>query len=100
MPDFKFRLEPGLCREPFEIDTHAPIVEVLSEARRRQARTNPAWRGEPFWTDCAILAQAGIPCVLIGADGGGAHAATEWADIESVEVLTDILAATAREFCA
>ena len=37
---------------------------------------------------------------MFGADGGGAHAATEWADIESVEVLADILAATAREFCA
>ncbi len=100
VPDFKYRLEPGLCREPFEIDTHAPIVEVLRRHVVAKRGRIPAWRGEPFWTDCAILAQAGIPCVLIGADGGGAHAATEWADVESVTVLTDILAATAREFCA
>ena len=41
-------------------------------------------------TDCAILAAAGIPCVMFGADGGGAHAAEEWAEEESVEALAEI----------
>ena len=59
----------------------------------------PEWRGEPFWTDCAILAGAGIPAVMFGADGGGAHSAEEWADEASVEALTDILAEVALAFC-
>ncbi|MFI5016142.1 MAG: hypothetical protein ACHQAY_27730, partial [Hyphomicrobiales bacterium] len=59
----------------------------------------PKVRGEPFWTDCAILKEAGIPCLLFGADGAGAHAATEWATVASVETLAHILERTAIEFC-
>lgn len=57
-------------------------------------------RAEPFWTDCALLTRAGIPCLLFGADGGGAHADTEWAGIASVHQVTGILTATITEFCA
>ncbi|WNM31160.1 hypothetical protein RKE30_12400 [Streptomyces sp. Li-HN-5-11] len=33
------------------------------------------------WTDCALLDHAGIPCLLFGVDGEGAHAATEYVDL-------------------
>ena len=46
----------------------------------------------------SILAEAGIPCVMFGGDGAGAHAATEWADEASVRALADILAQTAITF--
>jgi acetylornithine deacetylase len=36
---------------------------------------------------------------MFGADGAGAHAATEWTDEASVRALTDILAQTAITFC-
>ena len=36
---------------------------------------------------------------MFGADGAGAHAATEWADEASVHALADILAQTAITFC-
>jgi succinyl-diaminopimelate desuccinylase len=36
---------------------------------------------------------------MFGADGGGAHAAEEWAEEASVEALADILFATAQAFC-
>ena len=65
----------------------------------RRLGSAPTWRGEPFWTDCAILADAGIPAVMFGADGGGAHAAEEWAEEASVEALADILFDAAVTFC-
>jgi acetylornithine deacetylase len=57
-------------------------------------------RGEPFWTDCALLRDAGIPCLMFGATGGGAHAADEWVDLASVETLAEILAGAVHRFCA
>ncbi|MFI6315896.1 M20/M25/M40 family metallo-hydrolase [Nonomuraea sp. NPDC050556] len=94
VPDFRYRLEPGLVRRPFEADRDATIVRTLL------AQAGPAViRGEPFWTDCALLDEAGIPCLLYGPAGEGAHAATEWVDLASVERVARVLAATAVEFC-
>jgi acetylornithine deacetylase len=98
-PAFKASIARGLARPPFEIGKNEPIVRTLCEAATVRMGAVPAWRGEPFWTDCAILQQAGIPCLMFGADGGGAHAATEWTTTASVEALTDILTETAIRFC-
>lgn len=58
----------------------------------------PVIRAEPFWTDRALLDQAGIPCLLFGVDGAGAHAATEYADLASLDRLTDVLTRTIADF--
>lgn len=99
-PDFKATLVAGLERPPFEISEEEPVVAALDRAAAKNLGQKPVRRGEPFWTDCAILQGAGIPCVMFGADGGGAHAATEWTTVESVNRLTDILTTAATEFCA
>jgi acetylornithine deacetylase len=98
-PAFNADAIAGLERPPFEIAEDAPIVAVLRETAAAWLGHMPALRGEPFWTDCAILATAGIPCVMFGADGGGAHAEEEWAEEKSVETLAEILFAAARAFC-
>lgn len=97
--DFRYRIEQGLERPPFEVQPDEPIVAALAGAAGARLGRAPTWRGEPFWTDCAILAGAGIPCVMFGADGAGAHAATEWTDEASIHALADILAQTAITFC-
>jgi len=98
-PDFRATLEQGLARAPFEEAESAPVVKALDAAATRHLGHAPARRGEPFWTDCAILQEAGMACVMFGADGGGAHAASEWATVESVNRLTDILTDAALDFC-
>ncbi len=44
-----------------------------------------------FLTDAALLAEAGIPAVLFGVDGAGAHAASEWVDLDSLRAATRAL---------
>jgi acetylornithine deacetylase/succinyl-diaminopimelate desuccinylase-like protein len=67
---------------------------------------NPFSAGEPevtgvaFWADSALLASAGIPTVVFGPRGEGAHAAVEWVDLASVERCAEIYLAVAEEFCA
>jgi acetylornithine deacetylase len=100
VPGFRYRLSTGLCREPFEADPQAAIVLAVTRNAEAVLGRPPVVRAEPFWTDAALLHRAGIPCLLFGAAGEGAHAATEWADIASVHHLTDILAGTITEFCS
>jgi acetylornithine deacetylase len=49
--------------------------------------------------DSAILAAAGIPTVIFGPDGAGAHAAVEWVSLESVERCVEVLVQTITAFC-
>jgi acetylornithine deacetylase len=50
--------------------------------------------------DSAILAGAGIPTVIFGPAGAGAHETLEWVDLASVERCADVLTAVAADFCA
>ena len=100
VPDFHYRLRDGLHREPFQADPGSDIVRTLLRQVERALGHPPVIRAEPFWTDCALLDRAGIPCLLFGVDGGGAHADLEWADIDSVHQVAAILTETITEFCA
>ncbi|MFG2276021.1 M20/M25/M40 family metallo-hydrolase [Streptomyces chartreusis] len=99
-PDFRYRLIRGVHREPFEADPDAPIVRTLTRHAERALGHPPVVRAERCWTDCALLDRAGIPCLLFGADGEGAHAATEYVDLASLDRLTDVLTATITDFCS
>jgi acetylornithine deacetylase len=83
-----------VAREPFAADPDAEIVRLVAE------RAGTALVGVPFWTDAALLADAGIPSVLFGPAGEGAHAAVEWVDLPSVERVIEVLDGVARTFCA
>lgn len=99
VPDFAWRMQRSLERPPFEADPESTIVRVVREQVARILGHSPAVRGEPFWTDCSLLQAAGIPCLMVGVDGGGAHAASEWATVESIQQLTNILTGTILDFC-
>ncbi|CAN5252447.1 ArgE/DapE family deacylase [soil metagenome] len=88
-----------VARGAFEASPDSPIVEMV--ARHAVAVLGAAvTRGEPFWTDAALLADAGIPSLVIGVDGGGAHADQEWATTGSIQQLAEILQGTIAEFCS
>jgi acetylornithine deacetylase len=56
--------------------------------------------GVGFWADAALLSAAGIPTVLYGPSGEGAHAKVEWVDLASVERCAGLYLAVAESFCA
>lgn len=98
-PGFQFQLRQLVSRGAFEADPESPIVRAVAESAALVLGHPAPTRGEPFWTDAGLILEAGIPCVLIGVDGGGAHADTEWATVASIEQLTDILDGAIRSFC-
>jgi acetylornithine deacetylase len=84
-----------VARQPFETPADAEIAELVSRHAGR-----PEIVGVPFWADSALLASAGIPTVVFGPAGEGAHAVEEWVDVASAERCAEIYAAVARELCA
>lgn len=86
-------------REPLETSTTEPVVDELLRSCDAVLGQMPRIVGVPFWTDAALLASAGIPTVVFGPAGIGAHADVEWVDLESVDQCAQILLRTAREFC-
>ncbi|MFL5844014.1 MAG: M20/M25/M40 family metallo-hydrolase [Solirubrobacteraceae bacterium] len=84
-----------LVREPFEIAPDAEIVTLLREA----APASPIG-GASYWADAAFIAAAGIPTVLFGPGGEGAHAAQEWVSLANTAAVAETLTAVASRFCA
>lgn len=86
------------ARAPYEIapDHDLPLGLVAAAAR---GGCDAPISGMSFWTDAAILGEAGIPSVLFGPTGAGLHGLEEWVDIRSVLTCRDALAAFARDWC-
>ncbi|UBV44668.1 ArgE/DapE family deacylase (plasmid) [Deinococcus taeanensis] len=99
-PTFHAEHRVTLARDPFGVAPNAPIVQILQRAAEQQLGAPPAVIGQTFWMDSAFLAAAGIPTVVFGPRGGGAHATEEWVDLASAEQCRQILTATLRAFCA
>ena len=78
------RAAMGLVREPFEVDPSAGIVTALRAAAARTLGAEPEIVGHKAWMDAAFIAAAGIPYVVFGPTGEGAHAIEEYVELESV----------------
>jgi acetylornithine deacetylase len=82
-------------RDPYEAAADDPFVELVFHTVGVDG-----YVGAPFWTDAALIAATGIPTVLYGPIGEGAHAEVEWVDLASLDRLCDVVVQVAREWCA
>ena len=89
-----------LARDPFEIAADHPFVTLVREATGRVFGAPPEIAGLSFWADSAFTAAAGIPSVLLGPPGDGAHADEEWVSVSGTIACARALAEIARDFCA
>jgi acetylornithine deacetylase len=98
-PSFHAVVRRGIDRSPMETPEDADIVEAIQASAVRALNHPPQIAGVQFWTDAAVLSAAGIPSVLFGPSGSGAHAIEEWVDLSSVKACSEIYLATAMNFC-
>jgi acetylornithine deacetylase len=99
-PDFAAQVRTTFVRDPFEVATDEAIVSLVSEKAAQASGREPGYTGSAGWMDASLLAAAGIPTVVYGPGGSGAHAAVEWVELDDLEVLRRVLLSTAEEFCA
>jgi acetylornithine deacetylase len=98
-PDFRAEVRLGIVRNPFEVSEDEEIVSTVRRAAMTTVGQDRIFSGTFGWMDSALLSAAGIPTVIYGPDGDGAHGASEWVDLDSLEQCRQVYLATAREFC-
>jgi acetylornithine deacetylase len=85
-------------RSSYQISSDHELPNLLGISLQHLGR--PAARGGlTFWTDAAILGEAGIPTVVFGPGGAGLHSVEEYVKIDEVLACRDALVDLAREFC-
>lgn len=99
VPDFRFELRTTSHRSSYSIAPEHSFVQLVVEHASRSLGTAPPIRGETYWTDMALLSDAGIPGVIWGPKGYGLHSKTEWVEIESVRQLAGSFIAIVADFC-
>ena len=85
-----------LHRPPMETPPTAPIVQALVAA----AGPGTTVAAMSYWADSAFLSAAGIPTVLYGPEGEGAHADNEWVSRCGTSTATTVLTQLAQHFCS
>ncbi len=96
---FRAKVTATFWRAPFEVDAGAKIVQALDKALAQRTGKAPKHSGQTFWTDAALIADAGAETVLLGPVGFGLHSAEEWVELASVVDLAYVLAETAIKYC-
>ena len=105
-------LVAGLRREDAEFEASAKLVTSrppyglprdhdLPAALARIVRAGGGAgdiAGMSFWTDAAILGEAGIPTVLFGPGGAGLHSVEEYVVLSDLEACASALSALALEY--
>jgi len=98
-PTFKGTVKATFWREPFEVKSDAEIVQIMDKVLDERLGHHPEHIGATFWTDAALISDAGAETVLLGPKGFGLHSAEEWVEMESVIDLAHVLAETATQYC-
>jgi acetylornithine deacetylase len=99
-PELEAEQRTLLVREPFEVDPGADIVAAVRAAGAGATGTEPPVAGASYWADAAFIAAAGIPTVMFGPSGEGAHAVEEWVSLADTEAVARALTGVAARICA
>jgi acetylornithine deacetylase/succinyl-diaminopimelate desuccinylase-like protein len=88
-----------LVREPFEVEQDSELVALALDAATEVLGAEPNLGGASYWADAAFIAAAGIPTVMFGPGGEGAHADEEWVSVAETEAVARTLVALASRVC-
>jgi acetylornithine deacetylase len=97
-PEFEASARLIATRSPHALSPQHELPATLaSMAGARGAAAGIS--GMSFWTDAAILSDAGIPSVLFGPGGAGLHSVEEYVTLADVEVCAQVLCDFALAYC-
>ncbi|WP_425309167.1 M20/M25/M40 family metallo-hydrolase [Ammonicoccus fulvus] len=82
-------------REGMETPEDALIVQKMLAAAGEGSELVPL----SYWADSALLSTAGIPTVLFGPEGEGAHADVEWVSLSGTVTAAEVLTRLTMDFC-
>jgi acetylornithine deacetylase/succinyl-diaminopimelate desuccinylase family protein len=98
-PGFKAKVEMGYSAAAMETSRESAIAKSLLSASQKVVGPSAKFGAQTFWTDAALLNEAGIPSVLFGPGGEGLHSKAEFVNLQDVGLCAETLAECARAFC-
>ncbi len=98
-PELEASSRTTLARPPFEIDDEDAFVHTVAGAVSAALGRPADLAGVSYWADASLIADAGIPTVLFGPPGDGAHADVEWVSVSGTVDCTRALVSAAGAFC-
>lgn len=98
-PSFRARVSLDFVRQGYQISREHPLVATLAGSLADIAGTAADYTGLSGWLDSALLAEAGIPTVIFGPSGDGAHAAEEFVSFDSIITGAAVLAEAIIRLC-
>jgi acetylornithine deacetylase len=98
-PAFRAEGKVFFYRPAYEVSPDEPVVSRLARAVERVTGSIPDFGAKSGWMDSAVMGAAGIPTVIFGPEGSGAHAAVEWVDLSSVSCAAEVFASFIVDFC-
>ena len=97
-PEFKASARFLFSRPPYLTPSGHILPRMIESALAKKGKL-AVRGGMSFWTDAAILGDAGIPSVVFGPGGAGLHSVSEYVIAEDVITCRDVLIELAKEFC-
>lgn len=98
-PTFDATLRTVFARSPYQTPAGHALLAALTRAATARALA-PSTVGMSFWTDAAVLGEAGVPSALFGPAGAGLHGVEEYVELDSVVACRDVLADLATDWLA
>ena len=95
--EFDATLRLVFSRPPYETPPDHELPRMLQRLAGL-AGVETTMTGMSFWTDAAVLGEAGIPSVVFGPGGAGLHSAEEYVHLADVTACRDVLADLAAEW--
>jgi acetylornithine deacetylase len=90
-PEFAGTSKLVFSRSAYETPAGHPLPATLASIAAARGVNSKAV-GMSFWTDAAVLGEAGIPSVLFGPGGAGLHSTEEYVTVADVLACRDVLA--------
>ena len=97
--NLKATVKPFFQRPQFEVSINSEIVKTTATVLNNYFKKSCDFAGVSFWTDAALLSEAGIESIILGPTGDGLHETEEWVDINSVVDLANILLDITNDYC-
>jgi acetylornithine deacetylase len=98
-PTFKADYAVSFVRNPWQADLQSDIVKTMKQVVKGVTGKAAKTMTQTGWLDSALLGDAGIPTIVFGPKGQGAHAVEEWVDVESLGVCAQVYAEAMERFC-
>jgi acetylornithine deacetylase len=98
-PDFKAQVQATFARSAYNIEPSHPLVQQLKRVAEARLGREVSLIGSSWWMDSALFGEVGLPTVVLGPAGAGAHAIEEWVDLASGKRCHEIYIDLIADFC-